>query len=137
METLSRSVLSQESLRLWKEKRACSTSRSPSRASSPPTKKPTASEFCPASAWEKPRGIIVQDLALGLGANRQRVELLDVALDGRHTWPGPVRAPQHFIRDILDARKILHQFLRRNARNIHIHILMPPHEKERFIHPQR
>src|SRR5712664_1594304 len=85
---------------------------------------------------KQPRGIVVQNLALCRGANRQSAELFNVSLDLRYARPGPVRAPQNFVCDVLDARKAFHQFLRWDAGNIHVHIFVAANKEKRFVHPQ-
>src|ERR1700687_1208233 len=77
------------------------------------------------SSWKQARRIVVQNLALRRRPNRQSVELLNVPLDLRNARPRPVRAPQNFICEIFDSRKVLHQLLWRNAGDIHVHVLVP------------
>src|SRR5260370_35201640 len=45
------------------------------------------------SSREQSRRIVVQNLPLRRGSNRERVELLNVSLDLRNARPGPVLAP--------------------------------------------
>src|SRR5947207_13880653 len=88
------------------------------------------------SVRKQPRRIVVQNLTLRRGPNRQGMELFNVSLDCRDAGPGPVRTPQDFICHVFDSRKIFHQFLGRDSGNIHVHVLVPPHEEKRFVHPE-
>src|SRR5713226_10397945 len=88
------------------------------------------------STRKKPRRIVVQNLPLRRGPNWKRVELLNVSLDLRYTWPRPVRAPQDFVCYIFDSRKIFHQFLRGDSGDIHVHVLVPANQEKSFVHPQ-
>src|SRR6266850_2971946 len=89
------------------------------------------------SARKEPRGIVVQNLALGLVPNRQCVELLNVALDFGHAGPRPVRSPENLIGNIFDTRKIFQEFLGRDAGDIHVHVLVAANQEKRFFHPER
>src|SRR5437588_2280342 len=88
------------------------------------------------SSRKQPRRIVVQNLTLRRGPNRQGMELFNVSLDCRDAGPGPVRTPQDFISHVFDSRKIFHQFPGWDSGNIHVHVLVPPHEEKRFVHPE-
>src|SRR6185437_5162559 len=83
------------------------------------------------------RRVVVQDLALRGGGNRQRAEFFHIAANSGNAGAGPVGAPQNFIGNLFDARKMLHQPMRRDTGNINIHIRMTTNEKKCFLHPQR
>src|SRR6266852_3025151 len=85
---------------------------------------------------KQPRSIVVQNLALCRGSNRQSAELFNVSLDLRYARPGPVRAPQNFVCDVLDARKAFHQFLRWDGSINKVHIFVAANKEKRFVHPQ-
>src|ERR1700687_118627 len=89
------------------------------------------------SARKELRGIVVENLALGLMAYPQRVELLDVSLDCRHARPGPIRSPKHLVGNLFDSREVFKEFLRRDAGDIHMQVLVAANKKKSLFHPQR
>src|SRR5690242_2143893 len=48
----------------------------------------------------------------------QGQELIDVVPQILHAWAGPIGAPQHAVRDLRQAGKVLQQPGRRNARDV-------------------
>src|SRR5712691_13460869 len=110
--------------------RSCSTNSFPSIA-------PSAADFIESLFLrEQPSRIIVQDFPLGLFFERERQEAFQVSLNFGHARPGPVGSPEHLAGNLFQAREVFQQLLRRNPGNIHVHILVAPHEKKRLVHPQ-
>ena len=79
---------------------------------------------------------VVKDLALGFFAQSERVKFVDVAFDFGDAGAGPVGAPEDFVGDFFDARKIFEEFLWRDAGDVHEHVFVAPHEEEGFVHPK-
>src|SRR5713101_4256437 len=86
---------------------------------------------------EEPRGVLVKDFPLCLLADGQRGKLFEIAFDFGNAGAGPVRSPQHFLGNFFEARKILKQFLRRDAGDVHVHVFVAADEEECLFHPER
>src|SRR5712692_10429166 len=89
------------------------------------------------SARKKPRCVVEKNFSLHLLGKGQRQELLDVPLDFRNAGPRPIRAPEHFVGDLFDPREIIQEFLRRDAGDVHVHILVAADQEESLFHPER
>src|SRR5260370_14251302 len=121
------------SLARWKSfsPRSCSTNSFPFIV-------PSAADFIESLFLrEQTSRIIVQDFPLGLFFERECQEALQVSLDFGHARPGPVGSPEHLGGNLFQAREVYQQLLRGNPGNIHVHILVAPHEKKSLVHPQR
>ena len=75
-------------------------------------------------------------MTLGFLGEGEGVELVEVALNFRDAGSGPVGAPEDFVGDFFDARKIFEEFLRGDAGDVHVHIFVAAHEEEGFVHPE-
>src|SRR5208337_1691407 len=80
---------------------------------------------------------LAQNLLAHPFAHRQRFEFLKIPFYVRNTRTRPVRAKQRFVGDLIEAREILEQRLRRNAADVEIDVRVPSNEEKRGLHPQR
>src|SRR5580658_7173870 len=88
------------------------------------------------STGEKAGGVVVKDFAFYFFPDRQGLELFDVDFHFVDAGAGPVSAPEDFVGDVFNAREIFEEFLRRDARDVHVHIFVTTYEEEGFVHPQ-
>src|SRR5260370_17034909 len=77
----------------------------------------------------------MQYLSPRRGPDRKSIRLLNVSTDLRNARPGPVRAPQNLVGYVFDSRKVLHQFLRRDAGDMHVHFFLPTNPGKRQVYP--
>src|SRR6266498_3393824 len=86
---------------------------------------------------EKRERVDFEDSPLLLVRERQCQELIDVLPKVFHAWTGPVGTPQHRVHKLGQARKVVQQVGRRNARDVEPDFPMTSQDKERLLHVQR
>src|SRR5687768_17856777 len=69
----------------------------------------------PVVSAKQPRRVFPEDLFFNVFAEAEGKELLDVPLHRGHARRGPVRAPDHLVRDLRDAGKVFRECLGRDA----------------------